>query len=111
MLYSSGTKILCPLCVNRVAGLEATKIRVYKNLWSYTPMRSNSILLPYIYPIYSIHFRFLKKVGTIVKSKHTHVGFFSNSFYLKKNYKSHYVYSFVSCLLSLNVTHYPNAIP
>ena len=31
MLYSSGTKILCPLCVNRVAGLEATKIRVYKS--------------------------------------------------------------------------------
>lgn len=27
MLYSSWTKILCPLCVNRIARLEVTKIK------------------------------------------------------------------------------------
>lgn len=62
MLYSSWTKILHPLCVNRIARLEVTKI---KSLFTKTYDLIGDT-------IYFIHFRLKKKAGTIVKSKHTH---------------------------------------
>lgn len=53
LLYSRGTKILCPLCVNRIAGLEVTKIRVcLQKLMILYPYKikqyTSTLYIPYI---------------------------------------------------------------
>lgn len=73
MLYSSWTKILHPLCVNRIARLEVTKI---KSLFTKTYDLIGDT-------IYFIHFR-LKKKSRDNSEKQTHTLGFQTHSSLKK---------------------------